>query len=374
MTIRPEHIRPKENDHQQICVLIVDDSAVIRGVIRRWVESDESLKVIASAANGRDAIALSRRHQPDVVILDIEMPEMDGLSALPLIKEAAPQAAVVMASAMTKRNADISIRALRHGAADYIPKPNTRERAATSDAFRDEVIAKIKALGHQAKSSRIEQSFMQKLLAKQVQQKPKRPSLSGRFRPKLLAIGASTGGPQALFELISNLPGDFKVPTVITQHMPKTFTGIFADHLSRISGREVREAVDGDVLRSGAIFLAPGDQHMTFERVGYQVRVKLDDGPKENFCRPSVDPMLRSAVEIYGKQVLSVVLTGMGHDGLKGVEAVKDAGGCCVAQDAETSVVWGMPGAVVKAGLSDVVLPLKDIAPYVQQIMMGEAA
>lgn len=357
------------HDDRCISVLIVDDSAVIRGVIRRWIDGDDELKVIAAAANGRDAIALARRHQPDVVILDIEMPELDGLDALPLIKEAAPQAAVVMASAMTKRNAEVSIRALRRGAADYIPKPDTRGRAATSDEFRDEIIAKIKALGRQVSTGRQEQSFMQKLLAKKAHQRP-----TTRLKPKILAIGASTGGPQALFELMSNLPGDFRLPIVITQHMPKTFTGIFAEHLARISGRDVKEAQDGDLLRPGVICLAPGDSHMIFERVGYQVQVKLDSGPKENFCRPSVDPMFRSIAKIYGKQVLSVVLTGMGHDGLDGVKHIKDAGGRCVAQDAETSVVWGMPGAVVKAGLCDVVLPLSDIAPYVQQIMIGEAA
>jgi len=357
------------DDDSLISVLIVDDSAVIRGVIRRWIERDAELKVIAAAANGRDAVALARRYQPDVVILDIEMPELDGLDALPLIKKVAPEAAVVMASAMTKRNAEISLRALRRGAADYIPKPDTRGRAATSDEFRDEIIAKIKALGRRALTGRQEQSFMQKLLVKKTQQRP-----VTRLKPKILAIGASTGGPQALFELMSNLPGDFKLPIVITQHMPKTFTGIFADHLARISGRDVKEAQDGDIVRPDMVYLAPGDCHMTFERVGYQVQVKLDGGPKENFCRPSVDPMFRSVAKIYGKQVLSVVLTGMGHDGRDGAKYIKDAGGRCIAQDAETSVVWGMPGAVVKAGLCDAVLPLPQIAPYVQQIMIGEAA
>ncbi len=340
--------------------MVCDDSVVIRSAITRMLESDPRIKVVARVADGAAALAEVRRQSIDVVVLDIEMPVMDGLTALPQLLAADPSVRVIMASTLTTRGADVALRALRLGAADYLPKPSSH--AIQEDCFRRELLAKVTGL---ARLRRDGQSVAQAA--------PPRAALrlrpaSGQ-RPALLAVGSSTGGPQALFTLVQGLGRNVKVPVVLTQHMPKSFTPILADHLGKLGGLPCTEASHGEPLLAGHIYLAPGDQHLLVESHAGKLRARLSEDPPENFCRPSVDPMLRSAAAACGGRVLVVMLTGMGHDGLDGTRKVIDAGGTALAQDERTSVVWGMPGAIAQAGLCHAVLPLPSIAAKTLELL-----
>jgi two-component system, chemotaxis family, protein-glutamate methylesterase/glutaminase len=337
-------------------VMVCDDSAVIRGAVARMLDADPSVKVVARVSNGQLAIDELKRTPVDVLVLDIEMPVMDGLTALPLLLRADPGLKVIMASTLTTRGADIALRALRLGAADYVPKPS----AVTGDeTFRRELVEKVKGLAR-----------MRRRLAQ-----PVRDMVGLRLRPasivppRLLAVGSSTGGPQALFTLVQGLGRTLNVPVVLTQHMPATFTPILAEHITKLGGMPCAEAKDGETLSPGRIYLAPGDRHLLIgaTHAGFQARVSSD--PPENFCRPSVDPMLRSASAACDGRVLVAMLTGMGQDGLAGTRRVIDAGGSAVAQDEATSVVWGMPGAVAQAGLCHAVLALPRIAPKLLEML-----
>jgi two-component system chemotaxis response regulator CheB len=345
-------------------ILICDDSVVIRGALARMLESDPTIHVVARAANGRAAIDAVKREAIDVVLLDIEMPEMDGLTALPLLLRADPGLRVIMASTLTTRGADIAMRALRLGAADYVPKPSVA--AINDDSFRRELLAKVKGLARQRNRPRPAQPASPPLRV------VARPGL--QQTPALLAIGSSTGGPQALFTLFQGLPAPLPVPVVLTQHMPPTFTPILAEHLARISSMPCAELRDGAPLRPGHIHVAPGDRHLLVEGRPGALIGKLSDAPPENFCRPAVDPMLRSAAAACGGRVLVVMLTGMGHDGLAGTRAVIDAGGMALAQDEASSVVWGMPGAVAQAGLCQAVVPIGAIAGRLIDLFRGSRA
>ena len=345
-------------------VLLCDDSAVIRGAISRMLESDPAVRVIARVANGQQALEAVQRERFDVAVLDIEMPVMDGMTALPLLLRADPGLRVVMASTLTTRGADIALRALRLGAADYVPKPSVA--AIADDSFRNELLAKVKGL---ARLRRRESAPAGAL--------PRPPAAAtrpaGREAPLLLAVGSSTGGPQALFTLVQALGNAVPVPVVITQHMPATFTPILAEHLTRLGALPCAEARDGEELKVGRIHLAPGDRHLLIEGRPGALRAKLSTGPAENFCRPAVDPMLRSAASACNGRVLVVMLTGMGHDGREGTRAVIEAGGAALAQDEATSVVWGMPGAIATAGLCHRVLPLAGLAPCVLDLLRMSA-
>lgn len=351
-----------------IRVMVVDDSAVIRTMITRILEDDSQVSVVAAAGNGQIALDTLSANDIDVIILDIEMPVMDGLTALPKLLQAEPGIKIIMASTLSTRNADISIRALNAGAADYVPKPTSTRDIRTGDAFRRELLAKVKTLGEVRRRHRS---------AARGEGAPSGPGLypakpialrkPGPVRPTVLAIGSSTGGPQALFAVLGGLKSDIRQPIFITQHMPPTFTTILAEHIARATGRPCAEAKDGEVVESGHIYVAPGDFHMVVEANKAQRVFRLSKAPPENFCRPAVDPMLRSLAKVFGPGVLGVILTGMGHDGLNGGEAVTKAGGTIVAQDEESSVVWGMPGAVATAGLCSAVLPIAELAPYIMR-------
>jgi two-component system chemotaxis response regulator CheB len=338
--------------------MVCDDSAVIRSAISRMLEADPAVRVVAKVANGRLAIEELRRTAVDVIVLDIEMPVLDGMSALPLLLRADPDLRVTMASTLTTRGADIALRALRLGAADYLPKPTTIGTVG-DDPFRRELLEKVKGLARMRRRKTA----------------PGRPAALAALRAapmvpaRLLAIGSSTGGPQALFTLIQGLGRGLNIPVVLTQHMPATFTPILAEHLSKLGGLRCAEAVDGEPLQNGRIYLAPGDRHLLVDNTRGSMRARLTTDPPENFCRPSVDPMLRSAASAYGGRVLVAMLTGMGHDGLAGTRSVIDAGGAAIAQDEATSVVWGMPGAVAQAGLCHAVLPLPRMAPKLLEML-----
>ncbi len=364
-------------------VMVCDDSATIRGAIARMLEADPGIQVVARVNNGRMAIEELKRTKVDVLILDIEMPVLDGMAALPLLLRADPGLRIIMASTLTTRGADIAMRALRLGAADYVPKPSSIG-SANDESFRRELISKVKGL------ARLRNRAAAASAARPAAPMIMRPAPA--MAPKMLAIGSSTGGPQALFTLIQGLGLFVNVPVILTQHMPATFTPILADHITKLGGMPCAEAKDGEPLLAGRIYLAPGDKHLIVERgdpgsaqaatkggtagslrgggqaIG-PARARLSNDPPVNFCRPAVDPMLRSAAASCDGRVLVAMLTGMGHDGLAGTRLVVEAGGAAIAQDEATSVVWGMPGAIAQAGLCHAVLALPRIAPKLLEML-----
>lgn len=361
-------------------VMVVDDSAVIRGLLTRALEGDAEIRVVASVGDGQMAINSLQRNSIDVIVLDIEMPVMDGLTAIPKLLAVAPQVKIIMASTLTLRGADISIRCLSAGAADYIPKPTSTREIGGAEDFRRELVAKVKALGAAARRagsrSRGEirpltpttsPSFL-KRETPTVTLRPASATAGVTAKPDIIAIGSSTGGPQALFEVLAHLKTGVTQPILITQHMPATFTTILAEHITRQCGLSAQEAKDGEPIVQGRCYIAPGDFHMLVtQRAGTNV-ISLTKDPPENFCRPAVDPMMRSILRAFGaRKVLACILTGMGQDGLKGCTDLVNAGGTLIAQDEASSVVWGMPGAVAQAGICSAVLPLKEIGPYIRK-------
>lgn len=363
--------------------MVVDDSAVVRGLLTRFLQSDPALSVVTTAADGRQAIDALKNHDVDVVVLDIEMPVMDGLTALPRLLAARRGLQVLMASTLTRANADVTLKALAAGAADYVTKPGAGGGLAGAEDFQRLLRAKVKALGEARRRPSRSPVGPPKPAAGEGA-RARSPADGGAARPAMaamssrlpgaIAFGSSTGGPQALFSVLRAISPGLPQPILITQHMPATFTSLLAEHIGRISNIPCGEARDGEVLKGGRIYVAPGDYHMLTERRGDAVRVCLSQSPPENFCRPSVDPMLCSLAAIYGQRLLAVILTGMGSDGLRGARATVEAGGSVIVQDEASSVVWGMPGAVAQAGLSAAVLPLGEIAAYVRQTAVKSVA
>ena len=368
--------------------MVVDDSAVIRGLISRWVSSEPDMVVAASLRTGLDAVNQIDRVNPDVALLDIEMPELDGISALPLLLAKKRNLIIIMASTLTRRNAEVSFKALSLGASDYIPKPESTREPAAAEIFRHDLIQKIRHLG--AKVRRAvpaspspcavpapgrprEQSLRPALVPAPVASPPIIRRAFSTQAPRALLIGSSTGGPQALMTLVTELGAVIdRFPVLITQHMPPTFTTILAEHLARSSHRLAREAVDGEIVKAGQIYLAPGGRHMRVARNGTDVVIALDDGPPVNFCKPAVDPLFTSAINVWQGGVLAVVLTGMGSDGMRGGKEIVAAGGSVIAQDEASSVVWGMPGAAAHAGICAAILPLNQIAPKLVRVFSGD--
>lgn len=337
-------------------VLLVDDSGVSRALMAQWLHDDPAIRVVATAANGADAISAAKAHPVDVIVLDVEMPGMDGIAALPRLVEAAPGARILMASTLTTRGARVTFEALNLGATDAIAKPRSGWATAAGPEFRDEFVRKVRALGEIERPQAMPRRVPASAPAPYARAEP------SRAVPRAIAIGASTGGPNALFELIEQLPKPVRVPIIVTQHMPPTFTAILAEHMARRGGVQAFEATDRMAVQPGVVYVAPGGRHMEVVRVGVVVRLRLTDAAPENFCRPSVNPMLRTAASVWGAATLGVMLTGMGSDGLDGARAVVAAGGTMLAQDQASSVVWGMPGAVVKAGLAAEMLPVSGLA------------
>ena len=352
-----------------ILVMVVDDSAVVRGLVSRMLDKDDNIEVVDTVSNGELAVKRVNDIDLDVIILDIEMPVMDGLTALPKILEINPNIKVIMASTLTMKNAEISLKALQAGAADYIAKPTTSREMTGGQDFEHDLCERVKALGiGRPERSADSPAKAKAKVASKIVKKPSgpitlRPEPIAHSKPKILAVGSSTGGPQALFELFKGLSGKINVPIVVTQHMPPTFTTILAQHITRTTGIPAEEAQEGSALEPGKILIAPGDFHMILKERGDKVIATLD--PPVNYCRPAVDPMFESVVKIYGKKTLGVILTGMGYDGRNGSKTLVEAGGVIFAQDEESSVVWGMPGAVAEAGICSAVLPITQLAPRV---------
>lgn len=361
---------------EPITVMLVDDSAVVRGLMARALKAEEDIEVVATANDGQMALDVIKGQKIDIIILDIEMPVMDGLTALPALLKLSPYSHVIMVSTLTQRNAGISMKALDMGASDYIPKPTSASQDSSSlEGFYRELADKVRALGASARTKRLGS----KIKPNQVSDGAAKPAFSKPVRTTLpkapisaIAIASSTGGPQALQDLFAQLkPHISNLPVFITQHMPATFTKLLADHISKDTGCNCREAVDDELVQAGTVYLAPGDYHMQPESVAGNVKIKLNQNPPVNFCRPAADPMITNLVEIYGSGLLILVLTGMGSDGLEGARIAMNKGATIVAQDEESSVVWGMPGAVVKENLVNAVLPLNEIAAYVGNAVKG---
>ncbi|WP_375310821.1 chemotaxis response regulator protein-glutamate methylesterase [Bradyrhizobium sp. A5] len=375
-------------------VMIVDDSVVIRGLISRWVGAEHDMEVAASLRTGLEAVNQIERINPDVAVLDIEMPELDGISALPQLLAKKRDLVIIMASTLTRRNAEISFKALSLGAADYIPKPESTREASAADIFHHDLIQKIRHLGARlrrkpavaspplAPASPSAAPAVRGPVARPAAPAPAVPAPSSGIlstrpfssqAPKVLLIGSSTGGPQALMALVTELgPVIDRFPVLITQHMPPTFTTILAEHLARSSRKPAAEAVDGELVKPGRIYLAPGGKHMRVVRNGADAAIALDDGPAVNFCKPAVDPLFTSAIDIWHGNILSVILTGMGSDGMRGGKDIVAAGGSVIAQDEASSVVWGMPGAAANAGICSAILPLNQIGSKVNRLFAGD--
>jgi two-component system chemotaxis response regulator CheB len=377
---------PHPAPQEPLRVMVVDDSVVIRGLIARWIGSEADMVVAASLRTGLDAVNQIERVNPDVAVLDIEMPELDGISALPLLLAKKRNLIIIMASTLTRRNAEISFKALSLGASDYIPKPESTREPAAAETFRHDLIQKIRHLGAKVRRAapasaspplapaldRPREPLPRSPLAP-VAQPPLLLRAFSMQAPRALLIGSSTGGPQALMAVVTELgPVIDRFPVLITQHMPPTFTTILAEHLARSSRRPAHEAVDGEIVKAGQIYLAQGGRHMRVARHGADVVIALDDGPPINFCKPAVDPLFTSAIDVWQGGVLAVVLTGMGSDGMRGGKEIVAAGGSVIAQDEASSVVWGMPGAAANAGICAAVLPLSQIAPKLVRLFSGD--
>jgi two-component system chemotaxis response regulator CheB len=346
----------------KIRVLIVDDAVTFRRLVSDELARDPALEVVGTASNGQIALARMTQVNPDVVILDVEMPEMDGLTTLKVLRKTYPRLPVIMFSALTMRGAEATLDALAAGATDYFTKPASAGGLEGSlEVIREELIPQIKALCERSvRDARLETPIARSPPAHALPLPHVLRHIPGPVQ--VLAIGASTGGPNALAELFRRLPADFPVPIVIVQHMPPMFTRLLAERLSVECPIPVEEASSSAVLQPGKAWIAPGDYHMVVVRDGRQVRLQLHQDPPENSCRPAVDVLLRSLAQVYGPNSLSVILTGMGQDGLRGCNHIREAGGQIVVQDEASSVVWGMPGSVARAGLADRIMPLALIA------------
>ena len=348
---------------RKVRILVVDDSVVIRRFLTHALTAEPSFEIVGSAANGILALQRAAELNPDVITLDIEMPEMDGLTTVRKLREASSKAYVIMCSTLTSRGASATIDALVMGANDYVTKPsNTGPMDNALAMLRDELIPKIKQFFSDKK---MPPPTVKAPLAKVASGLPVRPLFQMSAERKVVAIGVSTGGPTALMEIMPQFPASFPLPMVIVQHMPPIFTKLLAERLRAQSSLKVVEATPGMTLEPGLVVVAPGDYHMRLQRAARQIGVTLDQGPRENSCRPAVDVLFRSVGEIYAGGVIGVILTGMGQDGLRGVEDLKKRGAYIIAQDHSTSVVWGMPGAVVEAGLADAVVGLGGVVPEI---------
>ncbi len=395
-----------------IRVLLADDSATVRRLVQRLLEKHADLRVVGSAENGRRAVELARRlagtrDSVEVILLDVEMPVMDGIQALAELTRIRPTPRIVMLSAHTRKGAAVTLRALARGASDYVCKPSSMGDSGFA-AFEKTLVETVRACGQAlrgqteppASPPRSRPSSLLRPSASRSEASglpPGRTTGSGRpqsmdptpgfaspmkarsrpRRPKTIravAIGSSTGGPQAVLRVLREAGRPLPCPLFITQHMPPAFTAAFAEQIGQETSLPCSEARNGEKIERGHVYVAPGDYHMLVARSGMTEVIRLSQSPPENFCRPAVDPMLRSLVEVYGGNLLVIILTGMGSDGLRGCQLVAEAGGRIIAQDKSSSVVWGMPGAVAGAGLADAVLPLSQIGLELRGMLSGAFA
>ena len=362
--VNQRYLQPGE----RIRVMVVDDSVVIRRLVTHALEQTPIIEVVGTASNGAIGLQRIKQLSPDLITLDIEMPDMDGLEMLRRIRRDHPQLRVIMFSTLTERGAAKTLEALSLGADDYVAKvSNEGSLDLSMTRLREEMIPKIMQFFRVAAPARTAAAPKTSSPQASASHGPQ-PMQRAKARPKALVIGVSTGGPTALGLILPKLPIDFGLPVLVVQHMPPLFTRLLAERLNSTCKMPVKEANQSCAVEQGRILVAPGDFHMKVESSTGQVRVVLDQSPRQNSCRPAVDALFASAAEVYGGAVLAVILTGMGQDGLRGAEILRAQGAAILAQDEASSVVWGMPGAVVNAGLADKVLPLDEIVPEILRI------
>ncbi len=354
-----------------IRVLIVDDSVTVRQLVVDALSIDPDIQVVGTAPNGALALSMLTRTKPDCIVLDIDMPVMDGLEFLTRLRPEHPRLPVIVFSTLTTHGAETTLQAMWNGASDYVAKPQAGDYEGALKQTRADLVHRIKAFARPCRiappASAVPPSARGAAEPAAAERKLRATPTAPIVRASIVAIGASTGGPRALVDILSALPGDLETPVLVVQHMPPLFTRHFADGLAAQCDLVVREAEHGVILEPGTVWIAPGDHHLTVLRDGAVVRLWLDQDAHENACRPSVDPMLRSVARVYGAGALAVILTGMGSDGLTGCRAIREAHGQVVAQDEATSVVWGMPGSVVRAELAHAVLPVEAMASEIVQ-------
>jgi two-component system chemotaxis response regulator CheB len=353
-----------------IRVMVVDDSVVVRKIVTDVLSADPDIEVVGTAVNGRIAVGKLEQLKPELITMDIEMPEMNGIEAVRAIRATRSRVPIIMFSTLTERGASATLDALSAGANEYVTKPaNVGSVGQSMESVREQLIPKIKAL-----TGRPVSVGPARTAAPLPPPPPAAPRTGPGKKPAVLVIGSSTGGPEALARVLPTLPASLPVPVLLVQHMPPVFTRQFAQRLDRLSPLRVVEASDGSPLLPGTVHLAPGDHHLVVRSNGRGLFTGLNQGPPENFCRPAVDPLFRSAVTAFDGAVLAVVLTGMGSDGRNGAGEIRAAGGTVLVQDQHTSVVWGMPGAISQAGYADEVLPLDRIAEAINRHLSGVRA
>jgi two-component system chemotaxis response regulator CheB len=381
-----------EQPSKKRTLMIVDDSAVVRGLLTRLFNTQDDIEVISSSVDGVMALEQLRTHKPDVIILDIEMPRMDGFTALPQILELSPASKIIVSSTLSERNADISLEALKLGATEYVPKPTSRQEKGMVDAYYQEMLDKIRAISNSSKSSArssgspiLQEAMTIKAACDSREASIPKPSVDEvpasavdesmwkkfvpKQRPEVLAIASSTGGPQALLQIFSSMKGKMpNIPVFVTQHMPPTFTTIMAKHLSQAGDVLCEEAQENQAVQSGQVYIAPGDYHMLVTKDSGSVKLQLDHSEPVNFCRPSAEPMITSLLNVYGSRLMLLVLTGMGQDGRVGAQQVYNKGGSVYIQDKQSSTVWGMPKAVYDNNCYHGMLPLSQFAPFLQHV------
>lgn len=366
-----------KSDAADIRVMLVEDSAVVRGMVRKWLEGVPDVQIVGSADNGQKAIDLVEAIRPDIIVLDIEMPVMDGLTALPGILRKAPQAKVIISSTLSRRNAEVTLRAMSLGASDYITKPSfTRDGHDARSLFKEELIRKVVGLAHGARQTG-------SVNGEQNTQWSPVPAVNARFtfrkassvQPRVLAIGASTGGPAALTKVFEDMKSQLvNVPVLVAQHMPPTFTALLGEKLAQLSGLKGGEAMAGEPVVAGRLYVAPGGKHMRVAKGSGGLVIALDDGPPINHCKPAVDPLFESIARHFGSSALAAILTGMGADGAAGSLVIADAGGTVFTQDEASSVVWGMPGATASAGACTAIVNLNKMGERLGRALHGRAS
>ncbi|MBI9114600.1 protein-glutamate methylesterase/protein-glutamine glutaminase [Sanguibacter suaedae] len=355
-----------------IRVLVVDDSVVIRRLVVQALESDPDVEVVATAANGRIALTKVEQLAPDAVTMDIEMPELNGVEAVRELRKRGHRMPIVMFSTLTERGATATLDALSAGASDYVAKPsNVGSINESLKAVADQLIPKIRALVPHTRSTattRTRPGAAPLPAAASPARSVVLRTDARRHPVRAVVLGCSTGGPEALSRVIERITEPLPVPMLVVQHMPAVFTRQLAHRLDRLGPSTVHEAEDGQELLAGHVYIAPGDTHLQIDGRGGRYRARITHGPPVNFCRPSVDVMFRSVLDVVGPEILGVILTGMGADGKAGAGAIAEAGGTVVVQDEETSVVWGMPGATASAGYAHRVLPVLEIGHTISAI------
>jgi len=342
---------------RRIRILVVDDSVVARRVISDILSEEVDFEVVGTAPNGKLALKKIERLAPDLVTLDIDMPELDGIETLAAIRQSHTGTRVIMVSNHTQRGASITVEALFLGASDYVTKAaKSSSRESAREYLREQLVPKVRALSFPATTDSLTIPARTRIAPARIRAAP---------AVKVVVIGASTGGPNALTEVLETFPANFPTPVLIVQHLPKNFTKFFAQRLDAACALTVREATDGARVAPGTVWIAPGDLHLEAHSTDRGVVLATNDGPLVNSCRPAADVLFRTAATCFGAATLAVVLTGMGQDGLDGCRRIREVGGQVIVQDKATSVVWGMPGQVTAAGLAEAVLPISDLGAEV---------